>query len=135
MDVPTEISTEKDIPTEIPTETSAEIVGAFILNHAQGARYEQADWKYQASPDRTAVLHLLATKPSLQGHGIGRRLLGEAVAIARQRGDRVLRLDTLTWNVPGQRLYEGFGFRCCGDVVLDYPSTGKIPFRMYEYEL
>lgn len=116
-------------------EEEENIVGAFVLNHSQNDSYKNVHWKYAADPDKTAVLHLLATDPKRQRHGIGKVLLSDAVRISRERGDEVMRLDTLTWNVPGQELYEGFGFHCCGDVELDYPSTGKIPFRMYEYRI
>ena len=43
--------------------------------------------------------------------------------------------DTLPWNLPGKRLYESFGFQYKGDIKLDYPSTGKISFSMYEFDL
>lgn len=112
-----------------------EITGAFVLNHSQNESYMNVHWTFDADPDKTAVLHLLATDPSRQRQGIGKALLREAVNISQKREDRVMRLDTLTWNIPGQKLYEGFGFHCCGDVELDYPSTGKIPFRMYEYRI
>lgn len=42
---------------------------------------------------------------------------------------------TLPWNLPGKRLYESFGFQYKGDIKLDYPSTGKISFSMYEFDL
>ena len=113
-------------------ESSGRVVGAFILNHKQGEGYAAVDWAYPAAEDRVAVLHLLATAPDLQGRGIGGRLLAAARDLAAAKGDRVMRLDTLTWNVPGQKLYERFGFRWAGDVELDYATTGKIPFRMYE---
>lgn len=111
------------------------IIGAFILNHDQDPLYADVDWKYRAEPDRVAVIHLLATAYARQGEGVGRRLLSSAIEISRDRGDGVIRLDTLTWNIPGQKLYEGFGFRCCGDYNMDYPTTGLIPFRMYELRL
>lgn len=111
------------------------IVSAFILNHHQGEGYEEAAWTYPAKKEEAAVLHLLATDPDRQGQGIGKMMLKKAVEISRENQDKVIRLDTLTWNVPGQKLYEGFGFHCCGDIGLTYASTGKILFRMYEYKL
>ncbi len=36
---------------------------------------------------------------------------------------------------PGRRLYEGFGFDWRGDFDLTYPTTGTIPFSMYELAL
>lgn len=109
------------------------IAGAFILAQGQTKEYEQVPWTRDVPADKVAVLHLLATDRELQGQGIGTRLLQEAVRVAEARGDEVIRLDTLTYNIPGQKLYEKFGFLCCGDVEIYYPTTGKIPFRMYEY--
>ena len=78
------------------------------------------------------VIHLLAVHPDFQGRGLAKALLQSAVERSRSKGDRVLRLDTLTWNLPGRRLYEGFGFNWRGDFELTYPTTGTIPFSMYE---
>ena len=108
------------------------IAGAFILNHTQGTGYDRVPWRTDAEAGRVGVLHLLAVHPDFQGRGLGRALLGRAVEAARSRGDRVIRLDTLNWNLPGRRLYEGFGFSCCGDFEQTYPTTGTIPFSMYE---
>ena len=111
------------------------IVGAFILNHTQGEGYDRVPWKTNAAAGRIAVIHLLAVHPSIHGKGLGKALLQKAAEVARAAGDEVIRLDTLPRNIPGQRLYEGFGFRFCGEVELTYPSTGTIPFRMYQLEL
>ena len=111
------------------------IVGAFILNHSQGDGYDRVLWKTDAEADKTAVIHLLAVDPAQHGKGIGKALLRKAVEVCREAGDEVIRLDTLPRNIPGQRLYEGFGFQNCGEVELTYASTGTIPFRMYEYVL
>ena len=116
-------------------EEDGRIAGAFILNRVQGAGYDRVPWRTPAAPEEVGVLHLLAVHPAYQGRGLGRALLGRAAELARSGGDRVIRLDTLTWNVPGRRLYEGFGFRWCGDFDLTYPTTGTIPFSMYELAL
>lgn len=110
----------------------AAIAGALILNHAQAPDYAKVNWATEAAPERVGVIHLLAVHPAFQGRGVGRRLLARAVEESRSRGDAVIRLDTLTWNLPGRRLYEGFGFRYCGDFEQTYPTTGTIPFSMYE---
>lgn len=114
---------------------NGDIVGAFILNHTQGEGYDKVPWKTVAESDKTAVIHLLAVDPAQHGKGIGKALLRKAVEVCREAGDEVIRLDTLPRNIPGQRLYEGFGFQYCGEIELTYASTGTIPFRMYEYVL
>ena len=111
------------------------IAGAFILNHVQGEGYDRVPWRGEAAADQVGVLHLLAVHPDFQGRGLGRMLLDSVVALSRSKGDRVIRLDTLTWNLPGRKLYEGFGFEWRGDFELTYPTTGTIPFSMYELEI
>ena len=81
---------------------------------------------------RVAVLHLLAVEPAVQRQGVGKALLNCAIERCRANGSRALRLDTLPWNLPGRKLYEGFGFQYRGEVKLTYPSTGLIAFCMYE---
>ena len=110
------------------------IAGAFILNHAQGNGYDRVQWSVNAAPDKVGVVHLLAVHPAIQGKGTGKALLRRAVELSRGQGDEVLRLDTLTRNLPGRKLYEGFGFRYCGDYDLTYPTTGTIPFSMFEWK-
>jgi len=111
------------------------IVGAFILNHVQAESYRDVRWAFPATPDRVGVIHLLAVHPAIQGRGAAKELLRRAAEESRSRGDVVIRLDTLTWNLPGRRLYEGFGFRYCGDYQQTYPTTGTIPFSMFELDL
>ena len=116
-------------------EEEGRVAGAFILNHTQGAGYDRVPWETEADPGEVGVLHLLAVHPAFQGRRLARALLSRAAEESRSRGDRVIRLDTLTWNVPGRRLYEGFGFHWRGDFDLNYPTTGTIPFSMYELEV
>ena len=111
------------------------IVGAFILNHTQGLGYDHVQWSVNAFPDKVSVVHLLAVNPARHGRGIGKALLKAATEICRARGDEVIRLDTLTRNIPGKTLYERFGFHYCGDYDLTYPSTGTIPFSMFELKI
>jgi ribosomal protein S18 acetylase RimI-like enzyme len=116
-------------------ELDQSLVGAFIVNHIQGDGYPLVHWNKTGEASKIAVIHLLATSSKHQGQGIGRKMLEEAIAICRAQNDISVRLDTLPWNVPGKKLYEGFGFKYMGDVPLDYPSTGTINFSMYEYDL
>lgn len=116
-------------------ESEQRIVGAFIVNHIQGDGYPLVHWNKTGDASKIAVIHLLATSPKHQGQGIGKMMLEKATAICSAENDISIRLDTLPWNVPGKKLYEGFGFKYMGDVLLDYPSTGTINFSMYEYDL
>lgn len=130
-----DIAAAVDKRTLYLAEENNRIAGAFILNHSQGEGYDLVDWKRKGDPEKIAVLHLLATASEHQGKGIGRKMLEKAAAVSREEKDLSIRLDTLPWNVPGKKLYESFGFQYRGDIELEYPSTGKINFSMYEFEL
>lgn len=62
-------------------------------------------------PDtRVACIPNLAVNPAFQKHGLGRKLIDAAVAHARSRGMRCLKIETLDQNVVGQRFYPAYGF-------------------------
>ena len=110
-----------------------EIAGAVIVNDRPSPGYADVNW--YVSAEAASVIHLLAVNPSLHGQGIGKKLLEKAREAALEMNADVIRLDTLPYNTPARHLYESFGFRYCGDLDLFYPSSGRIPFSMYEYDL
>ncbi len=48
--------------------------------------------------------------PSLQGRGLGRRLMAESIARLRERGESVIVLNVTEGNAPAVALYERLGF-------------------------
>jgi ribosomal protein S18 acetylase RimI-like enzyme len=63
--------------------------------------------------DATVNLLRLYVLPARQGGGLGRRLLGEA--IAAYPAARVLRLEVQAQNAPAIRFYERLGLRATGN--------------------
>lgn len=52
----------------------------------------------------------LAVLPAQQKQGIGRALIGRALAYFREQGMELARIETLASNAAGQQLYPSFGF-------------------------
>ena len=72
--------------------------------------------------ERTAEVKRMYTRPALQGHGIGGRVLDEIEALARREGFARLVLETGHRHPAAWRVYERAGFTRCGP-VLDYPIS------------
>jgi GNAT superfamily N-acetyltransferase len=66
--------------------------------------------RYVLVKDGEAELAFLVIDP-YQGHGIGRLLMEHLIAIAREKGLRVLTAEVLPENAAMLRLFNDFGFR------------------------
>lgn len=110
------------------------IAAVMALTMYQGEDYHPVEWIKDLADDEAAVIHILAVNPDRQGEGIGAQMVREAVRIAKERGKKSVRLDTLLSNTPAQRLYERLGFVCCGRQHLYAENTGWTDFLFYEYK-
>ena len=52
----------------------------------------------------------LYVRPAFRGHSIGRSLAGRIMAVAREKGFKKMRLDTLPMMAEAQKLYQSLGF-------------------------
>ena len=66
----------------------------------------------------TGHLSRVAVHPDYQGHGIGARLLAEAIEFFRAEKVKVVTLNTQKDNTVSQHLYRHFGFRPMGEEAL-----------------
>ena len=82
-----------------------------------------------AEPARNAdLIPMLAVAGHARRRGIGRRLLAEAVQIARERRRRVLSATLQARNVPGIRFVTAGGFSFAGYDEHYYPSNDVAVF-------
>lgn len=59
----------------------------------------------------------MAVAAGARGHGLGRRVMRDAIDDARARGDRALLLEVIEQNTPAVTLYESLGFRMARRLV------------------
>jgi ribosomal protein S18 acetylase RimI-like enzyme len=60
---------------------------------------------------QSEILHL-SVSPQHQRKGLGRRLLADAEADAKGKGDRILQCTIREDNVPSKKLFQSAGFTC-----------------------
>ncbi len=77
----------------------------------------------RVAADEAEVL-TLAVDPAVQRHGLGRTLLDQALATARQRGAKAVFLEVASGNGPGRALYAAAGFVMVGCRHGYYPDGG-----------
>lgn len=111
------------------------VVAAMVLNHDCAAGYEKIPWQVTASQDEILVIHALGILPAHQGQGFASFMVRQALLIAKESGQKAVRLDVLCGNLPAQKLYERIGFTYRGSIQLFYEDTGLTDFLLYEYPL
>ena len=112
-----------------------EIVGAMILNHSADENYGKICWSVAARPEEVTVIHALGVIPHLNGQGIGKKPVQEAIRLCREQKQKTIRLDALAGNLPAEKLYPACGFRYMGTEKMFYEDTGWKDFLLYEYVL
>lgn len=115
--------------------SEGKIVAAMVLNHESAEGYDQALWNTDAGSEEVTVVHALGILPSHQGRGFAGDMVTEAIRIAKTEGQKAIRLDVLSSNIPARRLYQKMGFIHVGTVKLFYEDTGLTDFLLYEYVL
>jgi ribosomal protein S18 acetylase RimI-like enzyme len=96
----------------VATDDDAVLVTAVDDGRLHGLGY----WRRYDRPTHRphADVEKVAVAPDRQGHGLGRRLMTELIAAARDAGIEVLTLDLRGDNTRAAALYESLGFRRYG---------------------
>ena len=111
------------------------LAGTMVMNHTCTPGYETIPWAVDAGPEEVSIVHAPGVSPDFQGKGVAGQMVREAVRLARAAGQRALRLDVLSGNLPAQKLYTAAGFQYRGTVKLFYEDTGLTDFLLYELVL
>ncbi|HEX6117545.1 MAG TPA: GNAT family N-acetyltransferase [Solirubrobacterales bacterium] len=85
--------------------------------------------------DGLAALRWFLFDPSVRGLGLGRRLVGELVAEAEERGFERIWLETLAILTTAARIYADHGFVCVGERMGPPWGDPDVPYRSYELVL
>ncbi len=109
------------------------IIGAMAFSMRQGEDYHAVAWKEDLPDDQVATVHILSVRPACQGTGVASAIIREAIALARSKGMKAVRLDTLASNTPAQHLYESLGFEFRGKQHMYAENTGWMDFFFYEF--
>lgn len=111
------------------------IKGAMAVTMRQGEEYHPVEWSVKAEDDEVAVIHILGVHPDFQGMGIASGMVQEAIGLARSKGRKAVRLDTLASNTPAQNLYKRLGFKYCGCLNMYAENTAWVDFCFFEFKL
>jgi GNAT superfamily N-acetyltransferase len=84
-------------------EAGQRVGGAVVVHRSQGIELLEGR-------DDLAVLWDIRVAPDARGRGVGSALLGAAERWARERGARVLKVETQNTNAPACRFYARHGF-------------------------
>ena len=109
------------------------IIGAMAFPMRQGEDYHAVAWKEKLPDDQVATVHILGVRPSCQGTGVASAIIREAISLARSKGMKAVRLDTLASNLPARHIYESLGFEFRGKQHLYAENTGWMDFFFYEF--
>ncbi|MFD2265283.1 GNAT family N-acetyltransferase [Lacibacterium aquatile] len=83
-----------------------------------------------------AGIRKLAVLPEARGRRIAQRLVKACLKAASDRGADVLALHTASFAAPAVALYEGLGFRRCGEYDLLIPDPeGQGELRLLAYRI
>lgn len=111
------------------------IIAAMVLNAECNPGYAQADWQVTCEPHEVMAIHTLGVSPRVQGQGVGKAMVQQAIAVARRKGCKCMRLDVIDTNPAAGQFYTRLGFSFLGRYELNYPGTVCTDFDLYELPL
>lgn len=116
-------------------EEGGQIVASARINQEQDREYADGKWEYPALDSEVMVLHTLVVSPSACGGGYGRKFVAFYEKLARERGCRYLRMDTIVINQNARRFYRELGYREAGMISSEFYGIGGVRLVCLEKKL
>ena len=113
----------------------AGILAAMIVSHEYNESYEKAKWPTDAKPEEITVVHALGVHSDFLKMGMAKEMVAKVISLARQQGQKAIRLDVLVGNTPAELLYTHMGFQYVDTILMYYEDTGWTDYKLYEYRL
>jgi GNAT superfamily N-acetyltransferase len=85
-------------------------------------------WEGRPVDDGDAGFRVLAVRPDVEGHGVGRALVEACLERSRDRGCRRVIITSMVWMTRAHRLYEGLGFVRRPDLAVRFPNGDGVVF-------
>ncbi|WP_320671933.1 GNAT family N-acetyltransferase [Patulibacter defluvii] len=85
--------------------------------------------------DGLAMLRWVLLDPAVRGDGLGRRLIGEAVAAGRAAGQRRIALETFGALTTAGAIYRGLGFAVVRSTTGPRWGLPSVTYQRYELDL
>lgn len=103
-------------------EDEKEIYGCVVLNSIQPKEYENISWVTEAKANEILVIHTLCIRPSASGQGKAKIMVEFSENYAKERGYKVIRLDTYEGNIPARTLYPKIGYLYVGTTKFHFQN-------------
>lgn len=111
------------------------MAAAMVINHEYNESYDKVKWPMQAAKSEIMVIHALGVHSDFSGKGYAKELVEKAIEVAKDCGQKAIRLDVLNGNLPAVKLYTGKGFQYVDTIQMYYEDTGWTDFELYEYQI
>ena len=113
-------------------EHDAEVAAVMALTMSQDEDYHDIHWAIPCHDEEVAVVHILAVTPAFQKQGLGNKIIQEAINLAKEKGKKAIRLDSMTSNTPAHHMYQKMGFQQRGQKEMYTENTGWTEFYFFE---
>jgi len=112
-----------DNSTMFVGENEKGIYGCVVLNSIQPKEYDNISWVTNAKPSEVMVIHTLCIRPSASGKGKARIMMEFSEKYAKERGYKVIHLDTYEGNIPAGTLYPKIGYLYVGTTKFHFQNV------------